>query len=181
MGTDEEEADDFYKEFSKHLTQIDELANVILRGHLLVENDLDAVIRATFFYPEYIKGRVSFERKSQIARAMALRTQKEAVWETLTALNELRNEVAHKREAKARKAKMDQLRKACLKQIKPEKAAEHRNDSDREIVIMSCALCSGFLDLLVNQLWGMRDCLNQVDKQLFPDQGGIPVRIPEEN
>ena len=83
-NTDEEEADDFYREFSKHLTQIDELANVILRGHLLVENDLDAVISATFFYPEYIKGRVSFERKSQIARAMALRTQEEAVWKTLT-------------------------------------------------------------------------------------------------
>jgi hypothetical protein len=181
IDTDEDDGNKFYSEFSRHLTQIDELANVILRGHLLVESDLDAVMRATFFYPDFIKGRVSFERKGQIARAMALRTQNEVIWDTLTALNELRNEVAHKREAKTRKAKMDQLRQTCLKQIKPERAAEHKNDTDREIVIMSCALCGGYLAMLADQLWGMRDYLNQVDEQLFPGEGGVPLRPPEES
>src|SRR5260370_8244764 len=112
---------------------------------------------------------------------MALRTQNAEVWDTLTALNELRNEVAHKREAKGRKAKMDQLRQACLKQLKADRAAGHKNDSDREMVIMSCALCSGFLDMLVDQLWGMRDCLNRVDEQLFPGEEGVPLPPPDES
>jgi len=106
---DEEDAENFYREFSKHLLEIDELANVVLRGHLLVENDLDAVIAAIFYYPDYI-GRLSFERKSEVARAMALRTQNAAVWNTLSALNELRNGIAHNNDPATRRKRMDRLR-----------------------------------------------------------------------
>jgi hypothetical protein len=109
-----------------------------------------------------------------------LRTQKTAVWETLSAVNALRNEVAHGSDRKLRQARVDQLRQACLNQLKPDVAAEYRNADDREIAIMGCALCSGYLGLLEDQLWGMRNGLNQVDEQLFPGEGGIPVRPPAE-
>jgi len=60
---EEEQADKFYREFSAHLSHIDELANVILRGHLLVERDLDAVIEALFSIPNTSSGCVLSERR----------------------------------------------------------------------------------------------------------------------
>jgi hypothetical protein len=181
IETEDVDPEKFFRDFSKHLLQIDEPANVILRGHLLVENDLDSVLRATFFYPEFIQDRLSFERKAQMARAMALRTQNEAVWETLSALNALRNEIAHNRDPRPRKAKLNRLRQACLKQIKSEFSAKHRDDDDREIVTLGCALCSGFLGLLEDQLWSARDIVNQVDEEVYPDAERMPSRPPEDD
>jgi hypothetical protein len=179
--TEKEDADRYYRDLSEHLKQFDELGNVVLRAHILVEADLDKVMRATFFYPEYIKGRLQFERKAQIARAMALRTQNAPVWETMKAVNDLRNEVAHGNNWERRHARVEQLRRAVLKHLKPEMVEEYRIADEREIAIMGCALCSGFLGLLEDQLWGMRRYLNQIDEQLFPGEGGIPVRPPAED
>jgi hypothetical protein len=179
--TEKEDADRYYRDLSEHLKQFDELANMMLRAHIIVEADLDKVMRATFFYPEYITGRLQFERKAQIARAMALRTQNTQVWETMKAVNDLRNEVAHGHSLERRQARVEQLRRAVLKHLKPDMVEEYRIADDREIAIMGCALCSGFLGLLEDQLWGMRDCLNQVDEQLFPGEGGIPTRPPEDD
>jgi hypothetical protein len=96
-------------------------------------------------------------------------------------LNALRNEIAHNRDPRARKAKVERLRQACLIQIKPEIAAEHKNDGDKEIVTLGCALCSGFLGLLEDQLWSARDIINQVDEEVYPDAERMPARPPEDN
>jgi hypothetical protein len=176
---EEEEPEKFYREFSAHLSQIDELANVILRGHLLVERDLDAVIEALFFYPEYVK-RLRFERKAQIARAMALRTQTAAVWDTLAALNLLRNGIAHNIDAAERRKRLDGLRRACMNQLSAHGLKKHEDDTDKGIVILGSALCSGYLGLLEEELIGMHSCLRQIDEQLHPDAEHVPVKSVRE-
>jgi hypothetical protein len=172
---DELEAERFYTAFSAHLSQIDELATVILRGHLFVERDLDAVMDALFYYPQYVK-RLSFERKAQVARAMALRAQDAQVWETLAALNQLRNGIAHNTVANEIQERIDRLRKACMKQVSPLGLKKHEGDSDKGIVILGSALCSGYLGLLQEELVNMHHCLRQLDEQLNPDAERPPPK-----
>jgi len=49
MTEDDSDAFKFYKRFTEQLTEIDELANVVLKGHLVVERDLDDITGGYLF------------------------------------------------------------------------------------------------------------------------------------
>jgi len=57
-----------------------------------------------------------------------------------------------------------------MEQLSPHGFKKHENDSDRGVVILSSALCSGYLELLEEELVNMHHFLNQIDEQLCPDK-----------
>ncbi|NEV79801.1 hypothetical protein DYI24_22465 [Rhodopseudomonas sp. BR0C11] len=179
MEGDLDSSDEFFERFSQHLSQIDEIASIVLRGHLLVEQDLDSVIEAIFFYPQYVT-RLSFERKIQIARAMALRMQEDPAWETLRTLNLLRNGIAHSSDIDDRRKKLAELRHACMKQMNPEAQRQHEGDSDKEIVILGCALCCGHLAILEEALVEMHAVIRELDEEIHPHLQRMPIKSVRE-
>jgi hypothetical protein len=166
METRLDDPDASYEAFKNHLTDIDEVANVILKGHLLVENDLDDVIRAFFFHPEYIlNDRFRFERKVLIARTMSLNAHKHHHWDLLLALNSLRNEIAHKHAGEERQRRIDGIRRMCLSRITQEELKRHEHDSDRDIVVLACAFCAGFLAYIEDDLKDLRANMDKLAEE----------------
>ena len=123
MPTAIELLEDRLGDYVKQLSAIDELAQVVLKGHLDIEASLDDVIKAFFFYPEYIlESRPGFDRKVAIAKALAIRSNEFPIWKEIEAINELRNSIAHGHDNKKRKDRMAAVRKLYLQQAKPELA-----------------------------------------------------------
>jgi hypothetical protein len=58
-----------------------------------------------------------------------------------------------------------------MKQLSPHGLKKHEDDTDKGIVILGSALCSGYLGFLEDSLIGMHNCLRQIDEQLYPDAG----------
>jgi hypothetical protein len=78
-----------------------DLTALVLKGHLLIEVQLRSVISAYVAFPEAVLAKdanFSFRALARIARAVSFRVGDEWVWECVTAINELRNELAHKLE-----------------------------------------------------------------------------------
>jgi hypothetical protein len=175
------ENDEFFEEFKKHITKVDELANVVLKSHLLVEQDLDEPIAVIFFHPDHVlNAGLNFDRKVQVVRAMSLRTDLVSVWDLLLALNSLRNQVAHRQTDPAgKKRKMDRLRQICLAYVKPESRREHENDPDTTMVVFACAICSGFLRHFIDGYAELRKHINELDQKLHPDEEIVPIRNQE--
>lgn len=60
-----------YNRLSRLLTPIDDPELLILKGHLLVEEQLDNIIRAVLMEPERLRDvRLSFQQKFRLARAI---------------------------------------------------------------------------------------------------------------
>lgn len=75
----------------EHLRYVDESAQVILKGHLVIEETLSEIISTFVFHDEYLEGaRLSFAQKLAIARTMSLDEHGNEMWQLIAALNSLR-------------------------------------------------------------------------------------------
>lgn len=73
----------------------DELT-IILKGHLLIEEQLRAIIRALVANPEHLdEARLTFANSLHLARAVAGHFNKGVCWSAAKQLNVVRNLIAH--------------------------------------------------------------------------------------
>jgi hypothetical protein len=57
----------------EHLVHTDETALVVLKGHLLIEESLEAIISDYVLHPEFVeKARLGFEKKMYLARSISI-------------------------------------------------------------------------------------------------------------
>ena len=78
----------------------------ILKGHLLIEQSLDNVIRSALPNPESFSSmRLSCAGKISLARALCWEHSDSVVWDMIISVNKLRNHLAHKLDS----AKRDSL------------------------------------------------------------------------
>jgi hypothetical protein len=157
---DNAEGEKFYHEFATQLRAIDDVANIVLQGHLLIEQDIDEAIEGYFFQPQYLLDdrTLGFERKVQLLRASTYLHPDEPDWELLLAFNSLRNEIAHKRDGPKRKAKLERVRNLILKSASESASEKYSLKSDdKEMAIFAAARCTGFLvfvsDSLISGRW----------------------------
>jgi hypothetical protein len=136
-----------------------------LRGHLLLEGELDQIISIILFHPEYIlgkRGRFGFEQKVRIARSMSRNADKHHHWDLLLAVNSLRNEIAHKPESEKRGELIRELHRQVRIGRTPSSVEKREQDSERDTVVLACALCSGFLGCIEEDLCNLRGEIEQL-------------------
>lgn len=159
MG-DKEDADEFIDKFRKHLNEVDEISNVILRGHLEVERALDAVVDLIFFRPEHVrKIRLEFFEKLQIAKAYAP-DPNAADWKAIESLNEARNSIAHRNSPERRAVKVKKVRESIAGRGTPEFREEMGRADDKEIVLIAAAIGAGFLTYLYDSVLKVRKTIS---------------------
>src|SRR5687767_14766676 len=80
--------------FHEEMKSIDEVAHVLLKGHLLIEETLTEIIEQYIFHREHIaKARLSFAHKMHLAQGLCLRKNTLGEWELIAAINALRNDL----------------------------------------------------------------------------------------
>src|SRR5215469_13801512 len=72
----------------------DDLELIVLKGHLLLEQQLETIIRCTVPRSRYLP-KLGFYDKALLARAMSWTHGKHAMWDFIVALNTLRNDFSH--------------------------------------------------------------------------------------
>jgi hypothetical protein len=156
----------YVEAFKEHLSHVDELAQVVLKGHLLIESALNNIIETIFFHPEHIlERRFQCHQKLAICRALCLRKDKERTWDLIEAINTLRNDVAHDLEGKKRKGRMDRLRQIYVEEGYPTKLKDKEID-ELTLVAYACAACSGFLGTFEHDIKALRGYMNALDNLL---------------
>ena len=91
--------------FVEHIIGDDEITLLTLKGHLLVEEELDEIIRNKCRSPEHL-GKVGFPFYAKARLARALVGGDAPVWGCIDALNSLRNELAHKLQSQKLQGKL---------------------------------------------------------------------------
>jgi|SRR5258708_606039 len=132
----------YMKEFRGHLRQVDEVAQVVLKGHLIIESVLENIITLGLYYPQYLQdARLSFYQKVHIAKALCLRKNTVATWKLILAVNELRNAIAHSLSGEKRTTKMEQLRRLCS----VDGILDFDSTPDRQVAEFACGVSTAFL------------------------------------
>ncbi len=138
----------YQKELEGHLV-LDDLGQIVLKGHLLIEKALNNVITAIFAHPEYVEGgNFGFAQKVRIVRAYAPGTDSADMWGRISTINGLRNEIAHNLDHSGRKRRIEELHRYMVGDITPEllKTPEGLNTPAGALIV--CLECLGFLSSL---------------------------------
>lgn len=91
----------------------DELS-IILKGHLLIEEQLRLITRSLLANPEYFdKARLNFATLLKLARAVAGHFNQGACWAAADRLNTVRNHMAHEAEPTAAPTLLEKFYAVC--------------------------------------------------------------------
>ncbi len=86
----------FLEEYGHLIYTVNELDLIILRGHLIIEDELKIIISKFVFHSKYIpEARLTFYQMVNIARSMTLDESNNTIWNIVITLNKIRNIVAH--------------------------------------------------------------------------------------
>jgi hypothetical protein len=149
----------------------DELTAVVLKGHLVLEEQLDRIICRFLFHPKHLDDAgLRFHQKVKISQSMSLDGSENSIWNLLLALNALRNNLAHSLEDDKRQSKLNRV--LTLFAEESGNASHPTEDdpplSDHEGVSGAMAMVLGFLSSFEEEVIRFRMAIDTLDKTMNP-------------
>ncbi len=154
--------DEDIAELTRHLNS-DPIANMVLKGHLLIEEKLTAAIEEFVFNPSCLDdARLTFAQKLAIYRSLSPGASDSSCWDVIAKLNKLRNALSHSLDGERRVRATESLI-ATYKQVDGDMPCADRAN-DEELFGCILAFCLGFISgrrariaTLMHQLKGLDD------------------------
>lgn len=82
--------------YDRHMLETDDLAYLVIKGHLLVQLMLDILAHSAFPHPKYLdKLELNYRPLAFVVRAAVVKKSDDSHWDLIMKLNELRNKFAH--------------------------------------------------------------------------------------
>ncbi|MCL9783636.1 hypothetical protein M9194_19615 [Vibrio sp. S4M6] len=104
------ELDDIQKKFAEEVKYVDDLSQIVLKGHLVLESIMDNAIELYFINPEHLlNARFKFSQKIELCRGMSLRESQNNMWNLIKKINVLRNSLSHSLDGNRRERAVQSL------------------------------------------------------------------------
>ena len=140
------QTDELYNRYKNYIPRTKDFTLIILKGHLLIEEQLCEFIEKLCNKPEILKdARLTFYQKMCISKAIGGWSNKDFIWKFIEKLNNLRNRLSHSLEVPNLNDQIDHLLSIYWQSefIKPE------NDQKRATVLrqtigLTCAMLKGY-------------------------------------
>ena len=145
----------------------DDEALIILKGHLVIEERITAVIEKFVFHPEYLeRARLTFAQKVAIARSISLDDAGHTMWDLVEKLNAVRNKLSHSLDGEPRAKAMEALKAAYLREC----GGKLRDEEQDERVLLGSvlSLCLGFVHAFEQEVERFKDYVSVMDRAINP-------------
>jgi hypothetical protein len=160
-----ETLDDMQQRIEETFCHVDETALIVLKGHLLIEEALEAIISTFVHHAAFIENaRLGFPQKIAIARAMSLDEHENRMWEIATALNSLRNDLAHALDSPKRARKVRAVIELYHREIEIDAHLAVSKDQPEHVVLfLAIGFFLGFLSTFQSEVIRFREHVDALD------------------
>jgi hypothetical protein len=136
--------------FSEQMEHIDPQAVLTLKGHLLIEEKLNAILELYLFNANRLEAAgLRFTQKVDLCRGFALEKDELSIWNLILSINKLRNTLAHSLDPERHSSAMQSFNQAYERElasdVEPEARAFLGGLDDAERIKAACSMCLGFL------------------------------------
>jgi hypothetical protein len=158
--------------FNEIMTKFDELAHVVIKGHLIIEETISRIIDLHVFHREHVQeAKLSFNAKMLMARSLCLRKNRLGEWDLIAAINSLRNELAHNLHTPKRDRKIATVREIyCREAVDLSELANLKEQPDHVVLHYACGHCVGFLSSFEKDAEALRSMLWTMDRTFNSDK-----------
>jgi hypothetical protein len=158
--------DEIRTRFTDQLQTVDDVAQVILKGHLVMEEIMTDSIKSFVHHGELIENcRLQFHQKLQLCKAMSVSDQNNEMWSLISSINSLRNHLSHSLDLADRHKRISALEATYYQQFAegvPDGLAEMPKDT--AICMLAIAGAIGYLHAHSEEAKRFRDVVVQVDR-----------------
>jgi hypothetical protein len=139
---------DLYARYKRLIPRTTDLGLLILKGHLMIEEQLDAFVAANCERPNDLKdARLTFYQKMCLCQAMGGWPKDDPLWKFVGRMNSVRNKLAHTLEFTSLAAEVDRLLFIYHQEEVPSPITERRRASIlRQTIGIACAYMKGFAE-----------------------------------
>ncbi|WP_369646790.1 hypothetical protein [Variovorax sp. V118] len=157
--------------FRREMAHVDEAVHVLLKGHLLIEETLNRILEQYVFHREHLEeARLTFNQKIQLGRSLCLRKNNLGEWEMISAINTLRNELAHRLNSPDRDRKLKRVKDLYFREAAGFPAMEEvKTAPDAQVLMNACGHCAGFLLSFEGDSQIFRRMIHGMDRAMNPD------------
>jgi hypothetical protein len=133
--------------FQDELDSIDEVVEVLVKGHLLIEAAITRIVEMHLRHPEFLSdASLRFYQKSTIARSFFPGEDALSDWHLIHAVNALRSTLSHALRSAERDKRVARVRRTFFKEAPDGPLKESLRDaSDAQVIAAACAHCMAFL------------------------------------
>lgn len=137
-----------YEQYKTLIPRTKDLTLVLLKGHLLLEEQLMAFIKVNCERPNEIDGlRLNFAQKVGLARALGAHALPAQVWKFTKSINRLRNQMAHTLVVPSISGDVDAvLRNYYEEEFELPGSEQKRSTILRQTIGLTCALIEGYTE-----------------------------------
>jgi len=140
MKADDPRLEKSRKEAIERVNRVNEMMVTVLKNHLVVEQFIDEFLKASGK-----KANGSFADKAQYCQSLKPPEIDPSIWKVLTAVNQLRNKIAHTLDQEEIKTKMGEVRAAYLAALSDQQRPHSEKLDDVRMAAAAFELCGAYL------------------------------------
>jgi len=165
--------EEIQKRFTDELRTVDDVAQIVLKGHLVMEGLLTEAIETFLLHGEFLEAaRFQVHQKIALCRAISTSDQNNKMWELVSSVNSLRNALSHSLDADRRTKAMHGLRTIYEQQFKdmpnsvdgiPRKIEEEM-PADTALCLFAISAVLGYLHAHLQEVRRLKSFVIDLDK-----------------
>ena len=138
---------------SKFMKQESELELIILKGHLLIEEQLNNILEAARINQSKLGNlELQFFKKVLIANSLCWKSPDDEIWKFMLKINKLRNDLAHQLDSKKRDKLIEDVMSSHIKLLDDDLVEETKKMSMKEQIDLSICLVLGYLEIFCDDI-----------------------------
>ena len=154
--------------FSKFLYEADDIVEIVLKSHLMIEEALTRIISKYVLYPDFIdEAGLTFWQKVNVARSISLDDSENSMWLLVAGYNKLRNDYGHSLEPPKAQEHIKALRDRYFAEL-PAKVAKDEELPDEQLLKDIAMFVLGFLGSFEEEVERFRRWTDILDRFVNP-------------
>lgn len=160
------------KAFTDEVRYVDDVAQIVLKGHLIMEGLMTEAIETFVLHSEFAEtARLQVSQKIELCRAISTSDQNNPMWGLVRSVNTLRNALSHSLDADRRAKAIQSLRSIYEQQFKdmPDavkgipKNIEKDVPADTALCLYAIAGCLGYLHAHLEEVRRFKVIVTELD------------------
>uniref|UniRef100_UPI004047FF57 hypothetical protein n=1 Tax=Aliarcobacter sp. TaxID=2321116 RepID=UPI004047FF57 len=156
---------DLQDKFLNELKHVDDTAQIILKGHLVIEDLMNESIKNFVFHAENIEeAKLQFHQKILLCKSMSTSNNKHNMWNLLKHINNVRNSLSHSLDKDRRNKVIKALQSNYDQEFDKETRSIKGLSDEAGLCIASIVGVLGFLHSFSNEIKRFKEIILTMDK-----------------
>ena len=158
--------------FTDELREVDDVAQIILKGHLVMEGLMTEAIETFSLHGEFVEAaRLQVHQKIALCRANSTSDQNNKMWELISSINTVRNALSHSLDAGRRSKAIQNLRQVYEQEFKDmpnavkgiPKGIEEDIPADTALSLYAVSTALGYLHAHLEEVRRLKSLVVELD------------------